>query len=464
MTRLLTATSAALIAVSVLALAGCAGQGQAQPIASRTASAGVGPVDATSSPEVVVSAAPTTAMTAGVPLYLVDTNTNNLLGETLPTGLLSGVKGTIPGAEISSQFKEQLLAIDPTLQNFSYAAEAYDAVILAALAAAAAGTDAGVEMAKQLVPITQGTEACTDFAGCVALLQTGASIDYNGRSGTIDFSPAGDPTRASIGVYQFGPDNKLLPDVTYEQGEIQPSGKANPIDGVVQKGADDGVFTVATFLPTSGSLSFLGPAEVAGVKLAIADIEAAGGIPGIDSIVLYEGDSGDTSTDTGQLTLKSLLPRKPDVLIGAASSSSTLSVLDKVTGSGILMISPANTLPSLSTARDHGLFWRTAPSDVLEGAFLGSVVLRDGHTKVAILARDDVYGDSLRANVAQVVNEGGGEVVANITYDPESNDFAAQAARIKAAQPDAIVLIGAYESGQIITELVKQGIGPNSAG
>lgn len=128
------------------------------------------------------------------------------------------------------------------------------------------------------------------------------------------------------------------------------------------------------------------------------------------------------------------------------------------------MISPANTLPSLSTARDHGLFWRTAPSDVLEGAFLGSVVLRDGHTKVAILARDDVYGDSLRANVAQVVNEGGGEVVANITYDPESNDFAAQAARIKAAQPDAIVLIGAYESGQIITELVKQGIGPNSAG
>ena len=240
----------------------------------------------------MASAVTPAPMTAGVPLYLVDTNTNNLLGATLPTGLLSGVKGTIPGAEISSQFKEQLLVIDPTLQNFSYAAEAYDAVVLAALAAAAGGTDAGVEMAKQLVPLTHGTEACTDYAGCVALLQSGVAIDYNGRSGAIDFSPAGDPTRASIGVYEFGPDNKLLPDVTYEEGEIQPASKANAIDGVVQKGADDGVFTVATFLPTSGSLS-AGRMPIAPplLRFASSDISRATCAKSSPALTLASADS-----------------------------------------------------------------------------------------------------------------------------------------------------------------------------
>ena len=122
------------------------------------------------------------------------------------------------------------------------------------------------------------------------------------------------------------------------------------IDGTVQKGAGDGVWTVGTILPVTGNLAFLGPPEFAGVKLALRDIEAAGGIPGFDRIVLEEGDSGDTSTDTGQQTVKRLLSNGIDVLIGAASSGSTQAVLDQVTNAGVLMISPANTSPALTTA------------------------------------------------------------------------------------------------------------------
>jgi len=279
----------------------------------------------------------------------------------------------------------------------------------------------------------------------------------------VNFWDAGDPTSASIGVYTFGADNVLLPEVTYMEGEIVPEGDANPIDAKPQEGANDGVFKVGTFLPVTGNLAFLGPPEVAGVKLAIKDIEAAGGIPGFDKIVLEEGDSGDTSTNTGQQTVKRLLPLGIDVLIGAASSGSTLSVLDQVTGAGVMMISPANTSPALTTAPDGGLYWRTAPSDVLQGAFVGSMVLQDGYTKVAIMSLQDSYGDGLNANVTKAVEEGGGEIVANVVYDPKATDFAADVAKIKAAGPEAIVLIGFDESAQIIQELVKQGIGPNAA-
>jgi ABC-type branched-subunit amino acid transport system substrate-binding protein len=318
-------------------------------------------------------------------------------------------------------------------------------------------------MAKQMVPITNGTEVCNDFAGCIELMKAGKKIDYNGRSGAVNFWDAGDPTSASIGVYTFGADNTLQPDVTFMQGEIAPEGTANAIEGKPQEGAGDGVFKVGTFLPVTGNLAFLGPPEVAGVKLAIKDIEAAGGIPGFDKIVLEEGDSGDTSTETGKQTVKRLLPLGIDVLVGAASSGSTLSVLDQVTNAGVMMISPANTSPALTTAADKGLYWRTAPSDVLQGAFLGSMILQDGYTKVAIMSLQDAYGDGLNENVTKAITEGGGEVVASVVYDPKATDFAADVAKVKASGAEAVVLIGFDESAQIIQELVKQGIGPNAA-
>ena len=60
--------------------------------------------------------------------------------------------------------------------------------------------------------------------------------------------------------------------------------------------------------------------------------------------------------------------------------------------------------------------------------------------------------------------QGKGGWRASVVYDPKASDFSADVAKIKAAGADAIVLIGFDESAQIIQELVKQGIGPNSAG
>jgi len=450
--------SAAVLGVASLALAACGGSSSSD--SSSSAAPAASSAAASEAPsEAASSEAPAAA--TGTPLYLVDGNTGNALGEKLPAGTLNGVKGTIPGAENTQDFKDALLTVDPELIDYAYAPESYDAVILAALGAAKAKSDAGVDVAKELVGITNGTEVCNDYAGCIELMNQGKDIDYNGRSGAVNFWEAGDPTSASIGVYQFGPDNTLLPDVTYMQGEIVPDGEANPIDGKKQKGANDGTYTVGTLLPITGSLAFLGPPEVAGVKLAIKDIEAAGGIPGFDKIVLEEGDSGDTSTDTATQTVKRLLAKDVDVIIGAASSGVTLSTLDLVTSNGVLQISPANTSPELTTAPDHGLYWRTAPSDVLQGAFVGSLVLEDGYTKVGIMSLQDSYGDGLNANVTKAITEGGGEVVANVVYDPKATDFSADVAKVKAAGPEAIVLIGFDESAQIIQELVKQGIGPN---
>ena len=155
-----------------------------------------------------------------VPLYLVDGNLGNALGEDLPPGLLEGTKGSLPGAEATSDFRDQLLKVDPALQDFSYSGESYDAVITSALAAVMAKSDAGEKIAAVLADITRGGEKCTTFAECKPLAEAGTDIDYDGVSGPIEFSDVGDPTEATVGIYSYGDDNTLTEDVRYVEGSL----------------------------------------------------------------------------------------------------------------------------------------------------------------------------------------------------------------------------------------------------
>ncbi|OPG11442.1 ABC transporter substrate-binding protein [Microbispora sp. GKU 823] len=219
----------------------------------------------------------------------------------------------------------------------------------------------------------------------------------------------------------------------------------------------DGVLTVGTLLPQTGSLAFLGPPEFAGVGLAIKEINDAGGVLG-KPVVEVDTDSGDTSTNIASQSVDKLLQQKADVVIGAASSSVSLSVIDKITGAGVVQISPANTSDQFTTYNDKGLYFRTAPPDVLQGRVLGDLILADGNDTVGILALQDAYGTGLADNVQKAVEGGGGQVVEKVIYDPKAADYSADVAKIKEANPKAVALIGFDETKKIIPELVKQGL------
>ena len=73
----------------------------------------------------------------GTPLFLVDGNLGSTSIERLPPGTMTGVQGTLPGAELSEEFATALSAVDPEAAEgvaYSYAPETYDAVTLVALA------------------------------------------------------------------------------------------------------------------------------------------------------------------------------------------------------------------------------------------------------------------------------------------------------------------------------------------
>ncbi|MEV4637160.1 ABC transporter substrate-binding protein [Actinoplanes sp. NPDC049548] len=219
----------------------------------------------------------------------------------------------------------------------------------------------------------------------------------------------------------------------------------------------DGTFKVGTLLPQTGSLAFLGPPEFAGVDLAIKDINAAGGVLG-KPVTKSDSDSGDTSTDIASQSVNKLLTEKVDVIIGAASSSVSLSVIDKITGAGVMQISPANTSDAFTTYKDNGLYFRTAPPDVLQGRVLGNLVTEDGNAKVGLLVLQDSYGTGLAKSTRAAIESGGGQVVAEEVYDPKAADYSAEVGKIKQANPDAIVLIGFDETKKIVPKLVEAGL------
>jgi ABC-type branched-subunit amino acid transport system substrate-binding protein len=244
-------------------------------------------------------------------------------------------------------------------------------------------------------------------------------------------------------------------------GEEEPT--ATPTDeGGSSSGeapAGDGVLTIGNLLPQTGDLAFLGPPEFAGVKLAVEEMNAAGGVLGED-VANIDADSGDGTPDIAGAEVDKLFNQDVDAIIGAAASGVSVSVIDKITGAGVVHFSPANTAAGFDTYDDNGLYFRTAPSDALQGAVLGNLAVEDGFSNVAVMARQDFYGEGLAEQVQTTLQEKGANVAEFVLYSADAQNYTAEVNKIAAAKPDALVLVAFEETTKIIPQLIAKGIGP----
>lgn len=142
--------------------------------------------------------------------------------------LMEGIRGTAPGTPesgTSSQAFDKLFTTSaPTdVERLTFDAQNFDAVILCYLAAVAAGSTDGQEMADALPDLTNKpgkSYSWEQLPEAIKALQNGEDINYLGASGEIELDENGDPT---VGVYD-----------TYEitDGEIVPYGKQIPLPSI----------------------------------------------------------------------------------------------------------------------------------------------------------------------------------------------------------------------------------------
>jgi branched-chain amino acid transport system substrate-binding protein len=214
---------------------------------------------------------------------------------------------------------------------------------------------------------------------------------------------------------------------------------------------------IGSLLPTTGSLAFLGPPEIAGVNLGIKEVNDAGGVLGKPVEVIHR-DSGDTKTDIATQSTTALLGSGVSAIVGAASSGVSKTVINQITGAGVIQFSPANTSPDFTTWDDKGLYWRTAPSDVLQGKVLGNYMATCGAQTVGMIVLNDAYGTGLAKNVQSAFEAAGGKVVAQELFNEGDSQFSSQVDKVIAAKPDAIALITFDQAKSIVPLMTGKGV------
>ncbi|MEV8515013.1 ABC transporter substrate-binding protein [Dactylosporangium sp. NPDC051484] len=412
------------------------------------------------------------ANTQNIRLYGTDGNMANSFGEAFndsPTAL-AGMKGTTPLTPLSGDFKRRVKAVDPSLTGFNYAGESYDAVVIAALAAEAGKSTDPASIAKHIIGVTTGDNVCDSVAACLTAAKSGKDFKYRGVSlRGSGFTSAGEPSSAMYGVLNFGTGNTIDDAKT----EFVRAGDAKTEDKTPPSAANPGKAQKAPLkygllLPKTGALGFQGPPMFAAAKLAIKEINEAGGVLG-QPVQVEEGDDG-TNPNVAKATAAQFISHGVAVIIGAGASGVSKAVIPQIAQAGRVMISPSATSDELTKFNDKGFFFRTSPPDVLQAKAVADIIMRDGHTKVAIIARDDSYGNGLAEGVRADLTAAGikPDNILIKTYEAkdkyEKDDgprlFSGISMDVRAFGPTGILVVGFGESALAIRALVVDGAKP----
>lgn len=218
---------------------------------------------------------------------------------------------------------------------------------------------------------------------------------------------------------------------------------------------------IGSINPLTGGLGPVGlPLENA-AKLAVRDVNSAGGVAG-KSLCIATGDDR-TNPDRDARIVEDMITRYDIRAInGAAGSSSTLKAAEAAEAAEMALVSCCSTSPELS--EDHKIY-RTVPSDALQGVALAQLATARVHAQnVAIIYLDNSYGNALQTTFTDAFTASGmgGRVAKAVPYTERQSSYANVVADALSGQPpvDSVVLI-AYpvEGAQIIRDWQTSGIG-----
>ncbi len=220
-----------------------------------------------------------------------------------------------------------------------------------------------------------------------------------------------------------------------------------------EEALSDRTILLGMLMPRTGDLGPTGQSIELAAVLALEEINEIGGLDGKRFGIVACDTAGIEEQGVEAATWLLEKARVP-AIIGPAASSVTIRVFNDVAKpNGILMISPSATAPTISTLPDEqDLLWRTAPSDALQGAAVAAYLLDKNFNKVAVINRDDTYGNGLVAEIREGLcgaNRCGEDNLFNRRYpeSPDGDDFAPIVADLQRFAPEVTVLVSFVDDG-----------------
>lgn len=206
---------------------------------------------------------------------------------------------------------------------------------------------------------------------------------------------------------------------------------------------------IGAVLSYTGGLGPMGPRIRDGVRLAIDEVNKAGGVLGGRRLVLVEADDQTNPLVAVDVATRLVQVERVVALIGAMASGSTIPVANSVTiPAGVLQISPSSTAPAISALKDNDFVFRTPVPDGLQGLVIAREARARGLERIAIMAINSAYGNGLMGAVRDNFIKLGGTITNASNFEVDRPSYRAELATAAGAgNPQALVLVAYPANG-----------------
>lgn len=218
--------------------------------------------------------------------------------------------------------------------------------------------------------------------------------------------------------------------------------------------------TIAVVGPISGKEATFGAQMKRGAEMAVKDLNAAGGVNGMQVKLVVEDDACDPKQAV--TAANKVAGMKVAAVIGHFCSGSSIPSSEVYWKAKIVQITPASTNPKLTdeaATKKWNNVHRVCGRDDAQGDVAGRYLAATHKgKKVAILHDNTPYGKGLADETKKAFNKAGGKEAAYEAIKPGEKDYAAVVAKLQAAGIQ-VVYFGGYQPEASL--MVRQGAEKN---
>jgi branched-chain amino acid transport system substrate-binding protein len=201
-------------------------------------------------------------------------------------------------------------------------------------------------------------------------------------------------------------------------------------------------FKFGVLLPLTGSGASFGEDGQIGLKIALNEINAHGGVLGRPAIAVIKDDMGDAAT-AAKVALQLTQEDKVDAILGPVFSNASAAVLPVTTDAKIVQIAESY-LTDEGNAAKYPYVFKSNPTAASVGEAFGPYVRKLKMSKVAIIAVDNLQGSGVADGAAASLQKQGVALVDRATMASGATDVTPQLDRLRRGAPQALILAMAY--------------------
>ena len=223
-----------------------------------------------------------------------------------------------------------------------------------------------------------------------------------------------------------------------------------------EDGDGEDPFRIGVMESATGPGETYGRVAIQAKQMAVAEINAAGGIDGRMLELVVEDEkcnAQDSITAYNKLTDVDGVK----IILGTSCSGAMLGAAPLAEADGVILFSGLATNPDIADAGDY--IFRTSMNDAQVGVDTGNVLWADGVRTLATITEATDYAEGVRRTSVAQFEERGGTIVGEERYASDVTDFRSQLTKLIGGNPDALHIAAQSEftGGTIVKQARELG-------